>query len=83
MHGEQPTGAAAPRGPGRAAVGALPWSPWAGLGAGGEGGFHSGGGAGPLDCGDPTRQPRDELRGHQSFFGTFLKTFFILLQWII
>ena len=61
VHREQPAGAAAPRGPGRAAVGALPRSPRAGLGAGGDGGVHSGGGGGPLHCGDPTLQPWDEL----------------------
>ncbi len=61
MHREQPAGAAAPRGPGRAAVGALPRSPQAGLGPGGDGWVRGRGGGGLLDCGNPPLQSRDEL----------------------
>lgn len=56
VHWEQPAGAAAPRGPGRAAVGALPRSPQAELGAGGDGRVHDGDGGGLLDCRDPLLQ---------------------------
>lgn len=65
VHTEQPAGAAAPRDPGRAAVGALPRSSQAGLGPGDDGWVHSGGGGGLLDCGDPLLQPRNELYGDQ------------------
>ncbi len=66
MHRQQPAGAAAPRGPGRAAVGALPRSPQAGLGPGGDGRVCGGGGGGLFKCGDPLQQPWDELWGDHS-----------------
>lgn len=44
VHREQPAGAAAPRGPDGAAVGALPRSSQAGLGPGGDGWVRGGGG---------------------------------------
>lgn len=67
MHRQQPAGAAAPRGPGRTAVGALPRWPKAGLGPGGDGRVPGDGRGRLLVCGDPLLQPRDALRGDQSY----------------
>lgn len=57
MHRQQPAGAAAPRGPGRAAVGALPRRPKAGLGPGGDGRVPAEGRGRLHVSGDPLLQP--------------------------
>lgn len=65
MHREGPSGPAALRDPGRAPVGAVSGGPQAGLGAGGDGGLQDRDGGGPLQGGDPSVQPWDELRGEE------------------